>query len=392
MIKQKIGVMGGTFDPPHNGHIFAARELRSAFGLDKIIFIPAGDPNFKRGKTVASKSDRLVMTALAAERDDDFIVSAMEIERPGVTYAIDTLRTLKFLLPDAELFFIAGSDILPELHNWYKIEEIFEICKFIIINRSPNSDSVFASFFESLKIMFYDAQTPDISSSDIRNRIGNGEPFEDMVPDSVARHINKNGLYRREISDEAIARKIQSMTSRKRFRHTLGVIEAALELCGIYGEDKRKAFYAGMFHDSAKELPKTVIRELIKEAGEDAREIYEKYYGVAHGFAGAVLARDYFGVYDEEILNAIRFHTSGKKSMSRLEKIIYIADKIESGRKDYKNLKQIRELAKTDLDAAVKLSLETTLYYNDLENKTTHKYTLEALEDFENALPQKEQV
>ena len=97
------------------------------------------------------------------------------------------------------------------------------------------------------------------------------------------------------------------------------------------------------------------------------------------------MARDYFGIYDEEILDAIRFHSSGKKSMSPLEKIIYIADKIEAGRKDYKNLDEIRALAKTDLDGAIKLSLETTLYYNGVKNKSTHKYTRQALEDLENA-------
>ena len=197
--------MGGTFDPIHHGHLAAASEAVHAFSLDKVLFIPAGEPWQKDQNTVSPAEDRYVMTVLATAADVRFEVSRVDLDRPGPTYTVDTLTLLheKFG-DDCELFFIAGSDALSQVFTWHDFERVAELAHFIGVNRPGQrlSDPRLANPQEPLgrvsmlNLSFLEVPDLAISSTDCRERVASGRPIEYLVPAAVARYIDKRGLYR----------------------------------------------------------------------------------------------------------------------------------------------------------------------------------------------------
>lgn len=199
--KQKIGIMGGTFDPIHIGHLVTAEAVRMEFGLDKVLFIPAGQPPHKETTTITGAHHRYFMTVMAICSNPYFCVSDMEMERQGPSYTIDTVRDLIQKYGDnAELFFITGADAIQELHTWKDVHLLFDLCHFIAAPR-PGSmdrlDEVIACFGEIGKQKIHRLSTPEleISSTDIRERVRNGQSIKYVVPESVEAYIIKEGLY-----------------------------------------------------------------------------------------------------------------------------------------------------------------------------------------------------
>jgi nicotinate-nucleotide adenylyltransferase len=178
--------------------------------------------------------------------------------------------------------------------------------------------------------------------------------------------------------------KLQSSLSMKRYIHTIGVVDEAVKLANIYGVDPDKARVAALLHDCAKDYPDDMKKRLCKEFHVELDDIMKSQIDLAHSFLGAKVAKREYDVSDYEILEAIRYHTTGKVSMSMLDKIIFIADYIEPNRKDFEGLKEIRALAYTDIDLAVKKALEQTITYTEERGKILHPLTLEALEDYKN--------
>lgn len=181
---------------------------------------------------------------------------------------------------------------------------------------------------------------------------------------------------------ETMKDKLQSALSIKRYKHTLGVVDEAVKLANIYKVDEQKARVAALLHDCAKDYPNDMKKRLCKEFHIPLDDIIKSQIDLAHPFLGAKIAKIEYGVEDGEILEAIRYHTTGKKGMSMLDKIIFIADYIEPNRKPFKELEEIRHLAYTDIDRAIKLGLETTIEYTKEKNQKLHPLTLEALEDY----------
>jgi nicotinate-nucleotide adenylyltransferase len=190
----KIGVMGGTFDPIHNGHLMAANEARHAFGLAEVIFVPTGRPWQKADRPLAPAQDRYLMTVIATAANPMFSVSRIEIDRPGATYTVDTLRELRAERgPDAELFFILGADALSGLRTWHEPADVLKMAHFIGLTRPGHQladDSLDGSAFSLLEV-----PALEISSSLCRERIRAGRPITYLVPDGVISYISKRGLY-----------------------------------------------------------------------------------------------------------------------------------------------------------------------------------------------------
>jgi nicotinate-nucleotide adenylyltransferase len=176
--------------------------------------------------------------------------------------------------------------------------------------------------------------------------------------------------------------KLQSSLSMKRYIHTMGVVEEAIKLSNIYGVDQDKAKIAALLHDCAKDYPDDMKRRLCKEFHVEIDDIMKSQIDLVHSFLGAKVAKREYNVSDYEILEAIRYHTTGKASMSMLEKIVFIADYIEPNRKEFDGLKEIRILAYTNIDLAVKKALEYTIAYTEQRGRILHPLTLEALEDY----------
>lgn len=195
--RRRVGVMGGTFDPIHHGHLVAASEVRACFDLDEVIFVPTGKPWQKADREVSPAEDRYLMTVIATAANPHFEVSRVDIDRPGETYTIDTLRDLAAAEPDAELFFITGADALEKILTWRDVEDLFALAHFVGCTR-PGHD-LDRSVLEGIpadRVTLIEIPALAISSTDCRERVAKGEPVWYLVPDGVVQYIGKHGLYR----------------------------------------------------------------------------------------------------------------------------------------------------------------------------------------------------
>ncbi|MFX4291137.1 nicotinate-nucleotide adenylyltransferase [Streptomyces bohaiensis] len=192
--RRRLGVMGGTFDPIHHGHLVAASEVASRFHLDEVVFVPTGQPWQKSHRDVTPPEDRYLMTVIATASNPQFSVSRADIDRPGQTYTTDTLRELRQQHPDADLFFITGADALGQILTWRDAGELFALAHFIGVTRPghPLADPGLPDGGVSL----VEVPALAISSTDCRARVAAGEPVWYLVPDGVVRYINKRELYR----------------------------------------------------------------------------------------------------------------------------------------------------------------------------------------------------
>lgn len=203
MNRKKLGIMGGTFDPIHNGHLATVEFVRKKLGLEKVLFIPAYVAPHKIGGEFAPAEDRYKMTALAIEGNIHFELSDMELRREGVSYTYDTLVALKQQYEDEyELFFIIGADSVVALDSWHRVREIMQICTFVAATRpgfAPMVDNVIETFgaLGSKSILWVDTPEVDISSTEIRERIKQGQSIKGLVPQAVAEYIRQKDLYRR---------------------------------------------------------------------------------------------------------------------------------------------------------------------------------------------------
>jgi nicotinate-nucleotide adenylyltransferase len=190
--RPRIGVMGGTFDPIHNGHLVAASEVRQHFGLDEVLFVPTGQPYQKRD--VSEAEHRYLMTVIATASNPDFTVSRVDIDRGGPTYTIDTLRELRAARPDAELFFISGADAVAQILEWKDARELFSLAHFVAVSRPGHPLTVSGLPEEHVSLLEVPALA--ISSTDCRSRVSRGFPVWYLVPDGVVQYISKYHLYR----------------------------------------------------------------------------------------------------------------------------------------------------------------------------------------------------
>lgn len=190
----RVGVMGGTFDPIHHGHLVAASEVAHLFHLDEVVFVPTGQPYQKDLTQVTSAEDRYLMTVIATAENPQFSVSRMEIDRGGPTYTIDTLREMRQLYgTDVEMFFITGADALGAILSWQNVDELFELAHFVGCNR-PGHRLTDPGLPDG-KVSLVEVPALSISSTECRERVRKGEPIWYLVPDGIVRYINKTGLY-----------------------------------------------------------------------------------------------------------------------------------------------------------------------------------------------------
>ncbi len=196
----RIGVMGGTFDPIHHGHLVAASEVAHEFSLDTVIFVPTGRPWQKAHRGVSEAEDRYLMTVVATAADPRFTVSRVDVDRPGPTYTADTLRDLSVALgPDAELFFITGADALADILGWDRTDEVVALAHLIGVTR-PGHALVDPGFAPG-RVTLIEVPALAISSSDVRRRVADGAPISYLVPAGVESYIAKRALYREESGD-----------------------------------------------------------------------------------------------------------------------------------------------------------------------------------------------
>ncbi|WP_342452066.1 nicotinate-nucleotide adenylyltransferase [Leucobacter exalbidus] len=195
--RRRIGVMGGTFDPIHNGHLVAASEVAQSFNLDEVVFVPTGKPWQK--SNVSPSEHRYLMTVIATASNPRFTVSRVDIDRDGATYTVDTLRDLHKKWPNAELFFISGADAVEQIFSWKDVGQLWDLAHFIAVSRPGHELSLLGLSGEHVSLLEVPALA--ISSTDCRARVGRGDPVWYLVPDGVVQYIAKYGLYTEEATE-----------------------------------------------------------------------------------------------------------------------------------------------------------------------------------------------
>ena len=389
-------VLGGTFDPIHMGHIAIAEAVYNEIKPQRVLFMPCGQPPHKyEHQRVTHAKHRLHMAALAACEHPAFDLSALEINRPGLSFTIDTARALTALCPDgAEISFVIGADAFEDILKWKDADELLKTCKFIVVPRpgyeSTKTLTQIKTLTESHGGSFHWLEIPlkDISSTDIRERLKTGKSVQGLVPKWVEDYAHFHGLYRSEVpfSKAPMEERFKEATetlrvrlSPKRFKHTMGVVEEAERLAAHYTIDINKARWAALLHDCAKEYSTHKKHTLCKLWRIDVDEVLAANIDVAHSLLGAESAKRDFLIDDEEILQAIRYHTTGYKTMTMLDKVIMLADFIEPGRDNWGPLKEMRELSLININEALILGIKATIKEKKSDRQPIHPWSLAAL-------------
>lgn len=194
MHQARIGVMGGTFDPIHHGHLVAASEAAARFQLDEVVFVPTGNPSFKQNQRITPAEHRYLMAVIATASNPRFTVSRVDVDRPGLTYTVDTLRDLRKERPHADLFFITGADAIAQILTWKDADSLWEMAHFVAVTRPGHPLTIDGIPDDAVTTLEIPALA--ISSTDCRRRATLGEPVWYLVPDGVVQYIAKHGLYR----------------------------------------------------------------------------------------------------------------------------------------------------------------------------------------------------
>ena len=375
--EMKLGLFGGTFDPVHNGHIRCAEEIKAAFSLDAIIFIPAGNPTHKIASRVTPGAMRIEMLRRAVCGKDGFYVWETEVKRRGYTYTVDTLEELSGILAGdfggerAELYYIVGTDVIGSVDKWKDFGKVSEMCGFIAVKRpGEDDDDVYEKNVEKARNAGAVVFCADIkgliksSSSEIRQAVYEKRDISTAVPEGVAKYIIDNKLYRydRPVSEELIRADLKERLTEEKYIHSLGVAAESERLAGIYGADKDKCRLAGLLHDCAKCLTKVQLDWM--GVTPDHFNGGDPYCGrndrVLHGYTGRILAEKRYGVTDEEVLSAVENHVTGSPGMDLVSQIVFLSDYTEKNRRGA-HYERIREELQTNgIYAAILLSCDMT--------------------------------
>ena len=397
---KKVGIVGGTFDPIHLGHLMLGRQAYEEYSLDEIWYMPSRQPPHKKDHHVTEAKDRLEMVRLATYGTPHYRLSDFELTRTqGNTYTADTLRLLNETYSDTEFYFIVGADSIFDIEKWYHPEQVLNSAIFLAARRECGQRE--HSLDEQIRYLEgkYHARIKtlhsveiDISSEEIRESFLNGDlsSVKALIPAAVYEYIIKNGLYttrttnqrtKNMIKDIFELRKIlQSKLSPDRYEHTLSVSYSCIALAMRYGYDLKKAELAGILHDCAKRYDNDTI---IKKCNKYEIELTESELNappIIHAKLGAYMAEHKYGVTEPEILSAIACHTTGKPYMGLLDKILYVADFIEPRRIGIPGLDKVRRLAFENLDDALFETMDGILKFLEHTGAYTDNMTKEAYE------------
>lgn len=366
---ERIGIYGGTYNPPHIGHMRAAEYAIEALSLDRLLLIPTGVSPHKEMASGASSADRLEMLRLSAAGLEKAEISDIEIRREGRSYTVDTLRQLKAENPGAELVLLMGTDMFLSFHSWREPEQIMKLATLAVFFRGEKGEQTKIEAqklsLESLGARVELVQNPvtAISSTDLRRMLvfGCADPF--LMP-GVDDYIRERGLYgtgknRKNLSMEELEAEVVALLNPNRVAHVLGCRDCAIELARLYGENETDAARAGLLHDITKAIDGPLQLTLCAEYGMILDTFSRKYPKTLHALTGSLVARRIFGE-NENVVSAICHHTTGRGDMTLLEKIIYVADYMEPCR-NFPGVEELRRLAFVDIDRALKLGLEMTL-------------------------------
>ena len=386
---ERIGIYGGTFNPPHIGHIraaaFAVQELR----LDKLLVIPDRiAPHKQLPKDSPTPQQRLEMLKIATAGLPNMEVSDLELNREGPSYTYQTVQQVRQMYPQAKIYLLMGTDMFLSFHNWRNPDLITKDAALAVFYRGDKNevDAIKARVAEvEWEVELIENPVIDISSTQLRRMLIFG-CADSFLPQGVGDYIRSHGFYGtdecyRNLPMEELEKVVVSLLDPKRVDHVLGCRDTAVELAKIWGADETDAARAGLLHDITKALDGPLQLTLSDSYGTILDKFGRDYPKTLHALTGSLVAQRIFGE-NEAVVSAIRSHTTGKAGMNTLEKIIYVADYMEPNR-DFPGVNKLRHLAKTDLDGAMKMGLEMTMQHLARQGNAVSPESLEALAYFE---------
>lgn len=388
----KIGIYGGTFNPPHLGHLAAARAAVAALGLDKLLFVPAAVPPHKElPQDTPSPDHRLAMVEKMADAmamPKVVEASGIELERTGKSYTSETLERVHEKYPEAELWLLMGTDMFLTLHLWHDPETIMRLAGICAFGRTQQDGEELFAPQRAYLAEHYNARVTtitlpdlvDISSTRLRELLAQ-EKGREYLPPAVYGYILMHNLYGthadlKHLDLPELRACSYAMMKQKRVPHVMGVEEEAVRLAEFWGADPVLARRAGILHDCTKYLGLEEQLALCEQYHLELDPLEQQMVKLLHSKTGACIARWIFGEPDE-VYEAIYWHTTAKADMTLLEKIIYMADYIEPNR-DFEGVDRLRRLSYEDLDKALLLGVETTIQEMEERRQPIHQKTIEA--------------
>lgn len=393
----RIGIFGGTFDPIHTGHLAILKAAAESGCLDRIMVIPNAIPPHKSLQTISMASYRCEMVRIALEETSFAIpvtLSDIELFREGKSYTLDTILELKSgHSPDDQFILVYGSDVIYDIEDWHMPRQIMKECELLFAERPGFGGEKFRVKVRDLedrysaRIAVFQADYVDISSTELREMLQSDDKSANkhLLP-ALKEWITTNRIYSDQpyfarISPETLAilheyeRILQKMIDRKRLIHSLNTMREAVKLALLYHGDLKKCAIAGLLHDCAKSMPENGKNFLHNSNiyGEQTNSFSDIY----HSYQGRQVAVDCFSIDDPDILSAIYFHTTSRAGSSLLEKIIFVADKIEPGR-TFPGIEEIRKTTYANLEEGMFSCLNDIIELLKRSEKTPHPDSLAA--------------
>lgn len=386
MKKPALAVFGGTFNPIHIGHKEMIEAICELSFIDEVLVIPSKIPPHKSVDFLANDTDRVNMCRIVADGMPKVTVSEIELNRAGKSYTIDTLKELSSIYPDYKIYLAIGGDMLTSFTTWRSYKEILSIASLLVFKRAGENESAFNESLELLKnngasITLIDRKITEVSSTEIREALLSNKNAEHLLSKKVFEYIKENKVYDNQKFKSIIREKLDDY----RFNHSLSVADEAKRLANKYGADSDRAYLAGLLHDITKNFSREEHLQIVRDFDIILSDTEINAPKLWHAITGAAYLKKVLNIYDEEILSAVRYHTTGKAEMSLLELVVFIAD-FTSADRNYPDVEVMRALSDKLLEEGAVYALDYTI--KDLESRglAVHPDTLSAFEYFKSKI------
>ena len=367
---KKIGIYGGTFNPPHLGHVQVADYALKKLGLARLLVMPSCVPPHKElPKDSPTPQQRKEMLELVFADDPKVTVSDLELRRGGVSYTIDTVKQVRSEEPEGEIILLLGTDMFLSFENWYRWQEILQYASLGVLYRGDQEEQLqIAKKKEELEqksatVYLLENPITPISSTQLRRMMA-FQCEDAFLPSQIRQYIQENQLFGiaddyRNLPMDKLEKTVISLLKPNRVAHVLGCRDTAKDLAHKWGADETDAARAGLLHDVTKALSGPLQLALCEAYGKKLSDFASHNPKTLHALTGSLVAERVFGERPE-VVSAICSHTTGKANMNLLEKIIYVADYMEPNR-DFPGVDEMRRLAYTDIDEALRMGLTMTI-------------------------------
>lgn len=386
---KRIGIFGGSFNPPHIGHIRGAIQAASALGMDKVLLVPARQvPGKALPDGTPTPEQRLELLRLCAGNAPGLEILDLELNRDGESYTWDTIKTLRREYPGEELVLMLGADAFLHFSHWKNAKSIWKEASLAVLYRGDRAEQEAVSKekksleAKGAKIFLAENDTIPISSTQLRRLLAFGCGWE-FLTDGEGAYIREQGLYHtaarwKNLPMDRLETVTVNLLNPNRVKHVLGCRDTAVELARRWGADETDAARAGLLHDITKALDGPLQLTLCRAYGKILDEFSQKYPKTLHALTGSLVAERIFGE-NKAVVSAICHHTTGCAEMNLLDTIIYVADYMEPNR-DFPGVERLRRLAYSDLTGALRLGLEMTLDHLKNQGSEVSPQTRETLQ------------